>query len=199
MQTEKMGNWRSEEEKEQMEEEVTGENCGDKLRLVRDVHGMSRRELAKALGVRESTIYRLERHITKPSGELMNRLRALVVIGYAKFSRLKESEKNRIAEFVGAGAGVGAGVGAAVGAVAAAGTIGGLSAAGITSGLAAIGGTMLGGIAVVAAIPAATAGLGYGIIRGIKTICEANELSCQEVDGRYEITRDGEQKDRTDD
>jgi hypothetical protein len=54
---------------------------------------------------------------------------------------------------------------------------------------------MLGGIAVVAVIPAATAGMGYGIVRGIKAICEANELSCQEVDGRFEIMQDDQQED----
>jgi hypothetical protein len=48
---------------------------------------------------------------------------------------------------------------------------------------------MLGGIAVVASIPAAAGILGYGIVKGIRKICEENELSCEEVDDRYEIRR----------
>ena len=58
------------------------------------------------------------------------------------------------AEKVGAGvggvAGTTAGVGGGIAAVSAAGTTVGLSGAGITSGLAAIGGTVLGGVAVIA-------------------------------------------------
>lgn len=51
----------------------------------------------------------------------------------------------------GATAGTAAGIGGGVAAVSAAGATAGLSGAGITSGLAAIGGTAIGGIAVIAA------------------------------------------------
>jgi len=53
------------------------------------------------------------------------------------------------------------GVPASVGLVSAAGTVTGLSAAGITSGLTALGGSMVGGIAVAAAVPLAAAGGAY--------------------------------------
>ena len=65
----------------------------------------------------------------------------------------------------------GAAVGAAgaIGAVSASGAVTGLSAAGITSGLAAVGGSMLGGIFVVAAVPIAVGAVGYGIYRWFKS------------------------------
>ena len=88
-----------------------------------------------------------------------------------------------------------AGVGGSIAAIGAAGAVSGFSAAGITSGLAAIGGgAMLTGIGVVAAVPVATGLLGYGLVKGIKAICKANNLSCTEVNERWEIrTKDAKQ------
>ena len=175
-----------------LEEEVTKANCGEKLKLVREISGISRRELAQKLGVSEATIRRIEGEgskTTEPTDEFMNRVHALCVIGIAKFGKLSESEKEKVSESLGAIGGVIAGVGGAIGAVSAYGAVAGLSAAGITSGLAALGGgAMLTGIAVVAAIPVATGLAGYGLIKGIKKICEANRLECQEVKERWEIT-----------
>ena len=49
------------------------------------------------------------------------------------------------------------------------GSVPGLSAAGITSGLAALGGgSMLGGVLVIGAVPLATGAVGYGIYKGVK-------------------------------
>ena len=74
----------------------------------------------------------------------------------------------------------------------------GLSAAGMTSGLAALGGgTMLGGLAVVATIPVAAGAVGFGLVKGIKAICKANKLSCKEVDEKWEIRRKGLEADNT--
>ena len=177
----------SEEQRKLMLEEVTPENCGEKLKLIHEITGASRRELAKVLGVSESTIARLERGESKATKEFMLRLAGLAAIGYAKYGKMSEKEKKNISKYIGTAGGVAAGVGGAIGAVSAAGTIGGLSAAGITSGLSALGGTMLGGIAVVATIPVAVGFAGFGLVKGIKKICEANKLSCKEVDGRFEI------------
>jgi DNA-binding XRE family transcriptional regulator len=180
--------YENDRQKREMEEPVTPENCGEKLRLVREVSGLSQRELARILGASESTIFRLESGKTLPTSDFMNRLKGLMTIGYHKFSKLSAAERQDLGETIGIGGGVTAGVGGAIAAVSGAGAVGGLSAAGITSGLAAIGGgAMLGGVAVVAAIPLAAGLAGYGLVKGIKAICEANELSCQEVDGRYEI------------
>jgi len=68
------------------------------------------------------------------------------------------------AEIAGAGVGGGVGVGGAITAVSVSGTVSGLSAAGISSGLAAVGGTMAGGLVVVAAVPLLTAAVGYGLV-----------------------------------
>ena len=177
----------SEEQKTRMLEPITEENCGSKLKLVREVSGMSRRQLADVLGVAESTIYRLETNRTRPTMPFMYKLTALVAIGHESFSKMSEAEKERISECIGTTGGVAAGVGGAIGAISASGAVAGLSAAGITSGLAALGGTMLGGIAVVAAIPVAAGFAGYGLVKAIKAICEANQLDCKKVDEHWEL------------
>ena len=179
----------SEEQKQAMLEPINEANCGAKLKLVRDVSGISRRELAKVLGVSESTICRLETKKTKPTNDFLLRLTGLVAIGRAKYSQLSDKDKETISEYIGTAGGVAAGVGGAIGAISASGAVAGLSAAGMTSGLAALGGgAMLGGIAVVATIPVAVGAAGYGLVKGIKAICEANRLYCTEVDGKYEIS-----------
>ena len=177
----------NEEQKVAMMEGITKTNCGKKLKLIRDVSGLSRRDLGKIIGSSESTISRLERGESEPTNEFLYRLSGLVAIGHAKYSALSESEKEKLSDYIGLSGGATAGVGGAIAAVSSCGTTLGLSAAGITSGLAAIGGSMLGGLAVVASIPIAAGAAGYGLVRGIKAICDANKLSCKEVDGKYEI------------
>lgn len=176
-----------EEQKTEMLEPITPENCGAKLKLVREVSGRSRRQLAELIGVAESTIYRLEKKKTLPSEDFMLRLSASVAIGEAKFSKMSESDKEKVSEYIGAAGGITAGVGGAIGAISVSGTVAGLSAAGITSGLAALGGSMVGGIAVVALVPVVAGAAGYGLVRGIKAICKANKLDCKEVDDHWEI------------
>lgn len=155
---------------------------------------MSRRALAKTIGVSESTLRRIEigsssQEGTRPTEDFMNRLRGLCAIGIAKYREMSDAQKEKISEVVAATGGVVAGVGGSIAAIGAAGAVSGFSAAGITSGLAAIGGgAMLTGIAVVGVIPVATGLLGYGLVKGIKAICEANNLSCTEVNERWEIS-----------
>ena len=87
---------------------------------------------------------------------------------------VRQFSNKHTAEKVGAGLGAAAGAGAAIAgagaAVTAAGT--GAGAVAVTTGLAAIGGTMLGGIGIIAAAPVvAAAGLGaagYGIAKLVK-------------------------------
>lgn len=178
----------SDKEREEMMEPITPENCGEKLLLVRKVSGLSRRELAKVIGCSESTISRIEKKITLPTDDFLFRLIGLVTIGFSKYSNISDKEKEKISEVIGASGGILAGVGGAIGTVSASGAVAGLSAAGITSGLAAIGGgAILGGVAVVASIPVAVGLAGFGLVKGIKKICEANRLSCKEIDGKYEI------------
>jgi len=186
----------SEEQKKEMLEEITQENCGKKLKMVRDLTGISRRDLAATLGVSESTVFRIETKKTLPTKDFMLRLGGLCALGYARYSKMSKKEKETVSEYIGAGGGVATGIGGAIGAISASGSIAGLSAAGITSGLATLGGgTMLGGIIVVGAIPIAVGAAGYGLVKGIKAICEANKLSCKEVNKRFEISREPQEPD----
>ena len=86
------------------------------------------------------------------------------------------NDKSLYGAAAGVAIGVGAGIAGTGAIVTAAGT--GTGAACVTSGLAALGGTMLGGATVIAAIPVAAgvtvAGLGYGIAKGIEKACENN-------------------------
>lgn len=187
-------NWRFKDKKQEKDfkEPITKENCGTKLKLVMDILKISRREFARILGVSEATLRRLMSEDSWPTDEFMHSLQALCVIGAAKYKKLSASEKEKVSEMMGVTGGTVAGVGGSIAAIGAAGAVSGFSAAGITSGLAAIGGgAMLTGIGVVAAIPVSTGLLGYGLVKGIKKICEANKLSCQEVDGKWEIMKKG--------
>ena len=181
----------SKEQEEEMMEQITKDNCGKKLKLIREVTGISRRDMAKVLDVSESTISRIETGKTKPTNAFMNKLLGLVAIGYAVYSKMSGKDKEKVSEYIGVSGGVVAGVGGAIGAISASGIVAGLSAAGMTSGLAAIGGgTMLGGLAVVATIPVAAGVAGFGLVKGIKAICKANRLSCKEIDNKWEIKRE---------
>lgn len=182
-------NFSSEEQKKSMIEDITEDNCGEKLKLIRHISGMTQRDLAKVLGVSESTIKRLETRDTKPTKDFMSMLAVLCIIGKEKYSTMSKSQKEKISECITSAGGAIAGVGASIAAISASGAVAGLSAAGITSGLAAIGGgAMLGGIAVVASIPIAVGAAGYGLVKGIKKLCEINNLNCKEKNDRYEIT-----------
>ncbi len=167
---------------------ITADNCGEKLTLIREAMLMTRRELASVMGCSEATISRIEARKTKPTKDFMNRLLALVFIGHAKFKSLNSNQKDTLLEYISATGAAGAGISAALSAVSASGTVVGLSAAGVASGLSAIGGTFLGGVALVASVPVAAGLASFGIVKGIKAICESNKLNCKEVDGRFEIT-----------
>ncbi len=182
------------EQKHKMMEDITEDNCGEKLKLIRQISAITQRNLAEILGVSESTIKRLETGDTKPTKDFMLMLAALCIIGKEKYSKMSKAEKEKISEYLGSAGGALTGVGASIAAISSSGAVAGLSAAGITSGLAAIGGgTMLGGIAVVAAIPIAVGAAGFGLVKAIKKVCELNNLNCKEVNKRYEITPNKEQ------
>tara|TARA_R100000789_G_scaffold98284_1_gene101898 strand:+ start:686 stop:1288 length:603 start_codon:yes stop_codon:yes gene_type:complete len=169
-------------------ESITADNCGEKLVLIREAMFMTRRDLASVVGCSEATISRIEAKKTKPTKDFMNRLLALVFIGHSKFRSLDKKQRDNLLEFISATGVSGVGIGAALGVFSTSGSVAGLSAAGVASGLSTIGGTVLGAGALVASIPVAAGLAGFGIVKGIKAICESNKLKCQEVDGRFEIT-----------
>lgn len=168
-----------------MKEQYGPDEIGELLKQVRLETGISRRELAEMLGCSESTIKRLETGVTAASEEMLNRCRALVLLG-------QKYDSGNAAETAGAAAGAAGGIVGAGAAVAGAGAVPGLSAAGMTSGLAALGlGSMATGIGVVAAIPIAAALASYGVVKGIKALVEANNLDAIEVDDVLEIRHPG--------
>ncbi len=119
----------------------------------------------------------------------------LIGIGYEKYQKLSDAEKETISEKIGTvSAGV-VGFGTITAAISASG-IAGLSAAGITSGLAAIGaivgGGMTAGVAVLAAIPIAAAATGYGIIKGVKYLFSQHKLNSKAIDSKWEEPWDSE-------
>ena len=71
--------------------------------------------------------------------------------------------------------------------------VAGLSAVGITSGLASIGaligGGMVAGVVVSAAIPIAIGALGYKVVKGIKSMIKDNKLTTDKFDPIWEITK----------
>lgn len=168
-----------------MKEQYGRDEIGELLKQVRLETGISRRELAERLGCSESTIKRLETGVTTASEEMWNRCKALDLVG-------QSHDPGNAEEAAGAAVGAAGGIAGAGAAVAAAGAVPGLSAAGMTSGLAALGlGSMVTGIGVVAAIPIATGLVGYGVVKGIKALVEANNLDAVEVDDVLEIRRPG--------
>ncbi len=169
-------------------ESITKDNCGEKLALAREAMIMTRRELASVLGCSEATISRIETNKTRPTKDFMNRLIALVFIGHSKFKSLKPKEKESLLEYIAATGRAGEGVSAALSAVSTGGNIAGLSAAGVASGVGAIRGSLLGRAALIASVPVAACLAGYGIAKGIQSICKSNKLNCKEVDGKFEIT-----------
>jgi transcriptional regulator with XRE-family HTH domain len=178
--------YKSAEQKSAMEEVFTEGNCGEKLRLMGDLSRLSHRDLAKILICRQSTISRLEGKQSLPTEAFIKRLQRLGRVGCDDFLKVSESEKDFTSETLGAVTSGTLGVNASVAAISTAGTVSGLSGAGITTGLAALGGTMLGGIAVVAAIPVVAALAGFGLVKGIKGIRAARNLNCKDLDPRYE-------------
>ena len=105
-----MSDWdfEDDDQRKNFQEPIHTENCGQKLKLVREVSGLSRRELADALGCSESTVVRIETKKTLPTEDFMNRLRALTVIGHHKFKTLSDAEKSTLNDiFTAAGGGIG--------------------------------------------------------------------------------------------
>lgn len=175
-----------------LQQEVTRENCGTMLKLIKDNSNMTLAEMAEILGVSVSTLSRIIRGLTLPGQSIMNRLRIIQLLGQGRVSSMSEKEKKSLSEYFAALGGAAGGLVSAIGAISAGGTVAGLSGAGIATGLAALGSTMLGGIVVVGSIPVAAAAAGYGIVKAIKAICKANKLKMREKEGWFEFVTHSE-------
>ena len=86
---------------EKMPGSVTRENCGTVFKELRQRFGsMSVAELARTLGVARSTVMRVEAGQTIPSDDLLNRLKAIQVIGISKFRALSEKDRTRFLQLI---------------------------------------------------------------------------------------------------
>lgn len=155
-----------------VEDKITPENCSNKLKLIRENASISRGELAKILGVPESTILRIEDKKKKniPRNDFLNRLRAIQVLGYAKYSDLSSSEKKYSADLM-------------------TGKL--LTVRGVTCGLYVLGSVGFTDINITLNnIPIGQ--LGYGIIKSLDMVCKKNQLIGREKNGQLMISKKDE-------
>jgi len=166
---------------------VTRENCGRILKELRQKFGsMSVAELARILDVSRSTIMRIEAGKTHPSDEILNKLKAIQVIGISKFRALSEKDKAHFSELI-----------EEVGEdpevfkkTIGDGMMKDLTPAGILAGLGTIASASLNvSTSIVSSIPVFSSLAGYGLVKGLRSVLEANNLECTENDGRWEITK----------
>ena len=170
---------------------VDRKNCGKVLREIRLKFGsMSMAELARTLGVSRSTIMRIETEQTLPSEELLNRLKAIQLIGISKFQELSQKDRDHFAIFMN-------GMGENADDFSKDMTthmVKSLTLSGILAGLGTIASASLNmSTSVVSAVPVLSSLAGYGLVKGLKAILEANDLNCAEKDGVWEITRKEQQ------
>jgi DNA-binding XRE family transcriptional regulator len=176
-------------EMKEIPEYVTRGNCGRVLRELRQRFGsMSVAELAKTLGVARSTVMRIESGRTTPSDDLLNRLKAIQVIGLSRFRVLSEEDRVRfvtVLEEIGESPEM-------FSRAVTNGMVKELTPGGILVGLGAIASASLNvATSIVSSIPVLSSLAGYGLVKGLKSVLAANNLSCVESDGVWEITREG--------
>lgn len=174
---------------------VTKENLHLLLATFIENEKLSQKDVAKVIGCAVSVISRVLKKETLPSENLLKRCHTMFEIGYKKYKKLSNAEKEKISEIIGTVGSGGLGVGASISAISSLG-ISGLSAAGMTSGLATLGaiagGGMATGIVVVTVIPIIAGLAGFGLIKCIKYICSNRKLNAKEINPFWEDTIIGE-------
>jgi len=142
---------------------------------------MSVADLAKILGVARSTIMRIEAGETAPSDDFLNRLKALQVMGMSRFQGLSEKDMDRFSQAIEE-------MGGSPELFAKGMMLRELTSGGILAGLGTIAGASLNlSGSVVSSIPILSSLAGYGLVKGLKSLLEANNLSCVEGDGFWQI------------
>jgi DNA-binding XRE family transcriptional regulator len=167
-------------------QQVTRENCGDLLAALRAAQGVVLSDFAAAIGVSRSTILRIEGGKTYPSDDFLNRLKAIQLIGLSKFAKLNDIDESGFAEALGS-------VGVdpkSLNMVLAGGLLARLTPLGILVGLGTVGGaTFLAATGVVTSIPVVAAIAGISLLKALKKVTQANGLTCDEIDGHWEIVK----------
>ncbi len=174
--------------------ELNRENFPILMAAFIEQHELPVRRIAGAITCSESSLDRLLASITLASDEMLRQGAILIELGFDRYSKLTEAEREKLSDALGAIGGGTIGFGSVTAAVGAMGSVAGLSAAGISSGLAAmgalVGGGMAAGVAVAAAIPIAAAGIGYGIIRAVKYFVSERQLDADALDPKWELPKD---------
>lgn len=175
-----------------MIEKISSENLAHFLAVFFETNNATIEGAAKAIGCPIPTIKRIISQESYPTDEMLKQCGILFSIGFEKYKKLSKADKERISENIGAVGGGLLGFGGITAAISASGTVAGLSAAGITSGLYGIGtlvgGGMAAGATAVATIPIAVGAVGYGIMKGIKTIIEHHKLNNDDLSPYWEIS-----------
>jgi len=173
--------------------EINKENISNFLAVFIEENNLEVRDVAKGINCSIATLQRIIAKKTLPTTNMIKQVGIMFTIGIEAYQKLSQSEKEKITESIGVVGGGVLGFGTITSAVGAAGSVAGLSAAGITSGLAGIGATVGGGMAVgiaaVAIIPIAGLGVGYGIVKGVKSLISNNKLNKEDIEPHWEYLK----------
>ena len=171
-------------------EKISRNDCSVFLAAFIEKNDLSVKKVSKAITCSTATLNRIVGGKTLASDEMLRQTAIMVELGFDSYSRLSKAEKEKISEILGVVSGGSLGIASVTAAVSTLG-LAGLSAAEITSGLAAlgaiIGGGMVAGISVVAAIPIGVAALGYGTIKAVKATLESYKSGQEKIDPRWEM------------
>ncbi len=173
--------------------DINRDNCRLLLAAFIEENDLTVRVVAKAIGSSDASLTRILFGKTYPSDEMIKQVGIMIEVGFGPYEKLSQADKEKMSEAIGATGGGILGFGTITAAVSSLGSIAGLSAAGITSGLAslgsAVGGGMLAGVSVAAALPFAAGALGYALIKGVKHWADEQNLNSTDIDPRWEIPR----------
>jgi len=171
-------------------EKISRNDCRVFLAAFMEKSNVPVKKVSKAISCSQPTLNRIIAGQTLPSDEMLIQSAIMVELGFESYSRLSKAEKDKISEILGVISGGSIGIATVTAAV---GSLGfaGLSAAGITSGLAAlgamIGGGMVAGLSVAAAIPLGVAAIGYGTIKAIKATLKSYKSGQEKIDPNWEM------------
>lgn len=170
-------------------ENLTRENFCEYLATWMAENKITISKVAKAMNCSIPSLNRLLKKNSYPTDETLRQTGIMIAVGFIKYSKMSNAEKETISEKIGSLSGAGLGFASVTAVVGTLGTAG-LSAAGIMSGLATagslIGGGAVAGVAVVAIVPFVAAGLGYGLVKGIKWVVYNYNSKIEKIDSRWE-------------
>jgi len=181
---------------------ITRDNCKVLLAAFIEENDLSAREVAKTIPCSEASISRILAGESLPTDNMLAEVGILIEIGFERYSNLSNSEKKKLLEAMGAVGGGAIGFSAITAGVSTLGAVSGLSAAGVTTGLGAlgaiVGGSMVAGISVAAAIPIAAGAAGYGVIKAAKSISKKYKTDQEKLDPEWEMPLENEMETELD-